>query len=204
VLSAFRQKRQAVDWRVSTWVMRMQARLTGIAIGRGSRFSGLAIISQVDRYSITIGQRVVAVSRAETTALGVSRPVILRCLTREARIFINDDCGLSGTVICAAKSITVGKRCLIGADVLIFDTDFHQHSPDNRRYAKPDFDRISAPVTIGDDVFIGTKAIIQKGVTIGDGAIIAAGSVVTKDVQTLTIVGGNPASVIRHLSNRAE
>jgi acetyltransferase-like isoleucine patch superfamily enzyme len=204
VLSAFREKRQAVNWRVSTWVMRIYARLTGIAIGRSSRFSGLAIMTQVDRYSITIGQRFVAVSRAETTALGVSRPVILRCLAEGARIFIDDDCGLSGTVICAAKSVTLGKRCLIGADVLIFDTDFHQHSPNNRRYAKPDFDEISAPVTIGDDVFIGTRAIVQKGVTIGDGAIIAAGSVVTKDVQAMSIVGGNPASVIRHMSDGAE
>jgi len=199
VFSVFLNKRQAVIWQVSTWLTRIYGSLIGITIGVGTRFSGLAHMTQIDRHSISLGRRVIAVSRPDATALGVSRPVILRCLTREARIFIDDDSGLSGTVICAAKSVRVGKRCLIGADVSIFDTDFHQHSADNRRYAKPDFDRISAPINIGDDVFIGTRAIIQKGVTVGNGAIIAAGSVVTKDVQAMTIVGGNPATFIRHI-----
>jgi acetyltransferase-like isoleucine patch superfamily enzyme len=199
MLNAISQKRQAVIWLLSTWIVRAYARLIHVTVGAGSRFSGLPIVSQVDRHSIIIGERVVAVSRSDATALGVSRPIILRCLTHGARISIGDDSGLSGTVICAAKSVRIGKRCLIGADVSIFDTDFHQHSANNRRYATPDFERISAPVTIGDDVFIGTRSIIQKGVAIGDGAIVAAGSVVTKDVQRMTIVGGNPASLIRHL-----
>lgn len=53
------------------------------------------------------------------------------------------------------------------------------------------------PVVIGDDVWIGFRAIILSGVTIGRGAVVAAGSVVTKDVPAYTIVGGNPARVIR-------
>lgn len=50
---------------------------------------------------------------------------------------------------------------------------------------------------IGNDVWIGTGAIILKGVNIGDGAVVAAGAVVTKDVPPYTIVGGVPANVIR-------
>ena len=52
-------------------------------------------------------------------------------------------------------------------------------------------------VVVGNDVWIGTRAMILDGVTIGDGAVIAAGSVVTKDVEPYTIVGGIPAKLIR-------
>lgn len=54
-----------------------------------------------------------------------------------------------------------------------------------------------APVNIKDDVFIFSNALIMPGVTIGEGAIVLAGSVVTKDVEPWTIVGGNPAKKIR-------
>ena len=54
-----------------------------------------------------------------------------------------------------------------------------------------------APVDIEDDVWIGFNAIILKGVTIGRGAVVAAGSVVTKNVAPFTVVGGNPARLIR-------
>ena len=57
-----------------------------------------------------------------------------------------------------------------------------------------------APVRIGDKAWIGFNAIILKGVTVGEGAIVAAGAVVTKDVPPYTIVAGNPARVIRTLS----
>lgn len=169
----------------------------GVSLGKDAKFNGLPILDRSAGGVIAIGDRAVLVSRSQATALGVSRPVILRCLTVEASIEIGDDCGLSGTVVCAARSVKIGDRCLIGADVTIFDTDFHPHPSENRRYAKPDWSKISAAVVIGDDVFIGTRAIIQKGVTIGSGAIIAAGSVVTRDVAQNAVVGGNPAKLIR-------
>jgi acetyltransferase-like isoleucine patch superfamily enzyme len=53
-------------------------------------------------------------------------------------------------------------------------------------------------IIVGDDVWIGTNAIICSGITIGQGAIIAAGAVVSKDVDPYAIVGGNPAKVIRY------
>ncbi len=60
------------------------------------------------------------------------------------------------------------------------------------------------PVIIEDDVWVGTGAIILKGVRVGTGAIIAAGAVVTKDVPPYTIVGGVPAKVIKHRFNKEE
>jgi len=56
----------------------------------------------------------------------------------------------------------------------------------------------SIPTTVGNDVWIGTNALIIPGVVIGDGAVIAAGSVVTKDVSPYAIVGGVPAQIIRY------
>lgn len=57
----------------------------------------------------------------------------------------------------------------------------------------------SAPVIIGDGVFVGAGSIIQKGVRVGDGAIIARGSIVTKDVAPFTIAAGNPARIVKEL-----
>lgn len=59
-------------------------------------------------------------------------------------------------------------------------------------------DRVSkGDVAIGNDVWIGLNTLIVSGVTIGDGAVIAAGSVITRDVPSYAIVGGNPAKVIK-------
>ena len=59
----------------------------------------------------------------------------------------------------------------------------------------------SLPIVIGDDVFIGARCIITKGVTIGNGAVIGAGSVVTRDVPPNTIVAGNPARIVKQIEN---
>jgi acetyltransferase-like isoleucine patch superfamily enzyme len=91
--------------------------------------------------------------------------------------------------------VEIGERVLIGADVLIFDTDFHNLEPE-RRHAPPDWARISKRVVIEDDVFIGARSIVMKGVSIGKGAIIGAGSVVTADVPPFMIAAGSPARIL--------
>lgn len=187
--------RRIADTALGSYLLRRK----GVQVGRGVQLHGLPIVTSRPGASLILGDRAVLVSTSRSTALGVRTPVILRCLTEGAEIRIGDDCGLSGTVICAAVRVSIGKRCLIGADCMIFDTDFHNARPENRRYSPPDWAKISAPVTIEDDVFIGTRATILKGVTIGRGSIIAAGSLVAADVAPCTVVGGSPARVIRHL-----
>jgi acetyltransferase-like isoleucine patch superfamily enzyme len=191
-------KIQGLDWRLSTALARLRLP-PGVATGADLRCLGQPIIRLATGARLEIGDRVRLVSRSGGTALGVAHAVVLRGLTGGARIAIGDDCGLSGTSICAAIAVTVGRRVLFGADVMVFDTDFHNHAPEGRRYAVPDWNAISRPVSIGDDVFIGTRAIVTKGVTIGNGAIVAAGSVVVADVAPRTIVGGNPARLIKAL-----
>lgn len=111
-----------------------------------------------------------------------------------------------GTRIWSQVSVLIGNHVLISHLVDIHDTDSHPISADARRvdalgiletgiYHTPT-ETISEPIVIEDDVWIGAKAIILKGVTIGRGAIIAAGSVVTRDVEPFAIVAGNPARVV--------
>lgn len=88
-------------------------------------------------------------------------------------------------------SITIGENVLIGRNVTIRDSDGHPHGDDSGNREK------CLPVVIGNSVWIGSYAMIQKGVHIGDGSIIAAGSVVIKDVPANCLVGGIPARVIK-------
>lgn len=95
----------------------------------------------------------------------------------------------SDVKIRCSKKITIGKNVAISHNVTIMDSDAHCLDEDNYEMSKP--------VNIKDNVWIGTKATILKGVTIGQGSIIAAGAVVTKDVPERCIVAGVPARVIK-------
>ncbi|AMB89913.1 sugar O-acetyltransferase [Bacillus altitudinis] len=90
--------------------------------------------------------------------------------------------------------ITIGDHCLLGPNVHIY-TAGHPLNPEERQTGI----EFGKPVTIGHHVWIGGGAIINPGVTIGDYAVIASGSVVTKDVPSNVIVGGNPAKILKHL-----
>lgn len=96
-------------------------------------------------------------------------------------------------------SIVIGDACLIGIDVEILDSDFHGLSVPDRMRSDPEW---AKPVHIGDNVFIGNHVRILKGVSIGSGSVVANGSVVTRSVPENSVVGGNPARVIKALSIR--
>lgn len=87
--------------------------------------------------------------------------------------------------------IRIGHNCLIGPDVGIY-TAGHRLQPEGRT-----LDGYGLPITIGNDVWIGGHSTILPGVTIGDGSVVSAGSVVIKDVPPQTLVGGNPANIIK-------
>ena len=186
---------RGVWWRLTTAWATASLRARGVSLGKGVHFLGFPVASgALER--VKIGDRVTFASEVRSTALGVRGPCILRILGPDGSIEIGDDTGASGVVVCSAVSVTIGARCLIGADVMIFDTDFHNHPAQGRRHAKPDWPRISRPVVIEDDVFIGTRSIIGKGAYIGRGSIIAAGSVVVGPIPPMSIAGGAPAKVI--------
>lgn len=93
------------------------------------------------------------------------------------------------------QSVTIGCDCLIAEMVSIRD---HDHGFHKAALPMREQEPLAASVVIGDDVWIGSKATITRGVHIGHGAIVGANSVVTKDVAAGTIVGGVPARVIRN------
>ncbi len=119
----------------------------------------------------------------------------------ESKIVIGDRVGISSSCLWAQNSITIGNDVNIGADCLIMDNDAHPHDFMKRRnsYREEVGEEIyrqsipSAPIVIEDDVWIGARCIIMKGVHIGARAIIAAGSIVTHDVPADTIAAGSPA-----------
>ena len=92
----------------------------------------------------------------------------------------------AGVEIIAWTRLTIGRNCYLGWDVLVMDTDLH--GAGHRTV-------VNRPVTIGDHVRIGARAMILKGVTIGDGAIIHPGSIVTRDVPSGAEVRPPPAAV---------
>lgn len=84
--------------------------------------------------------------------------------------------------------VVIGNNTDIASEVMIYSQEHDLSSPD--------FQAVGAPVTIGNYVFIGPRAIILPGIKIGDGAVVAAGAVVTKDVEPFAVMGGVPAKPI--------
>ncbi len=97
-----------------------------------------------------------------------------------------------GCVVTCREAITIGDDALIAEYVTIRDQDHRYGGPEPT--ARNGFE--TAPVIIGNNVWIGAKATITRGVAIGDNAVIAAGAVVTKNVPPRAIVGGVPACQI--------
>lgn len=98
-----------------------------------------------------------------------------------------------GSSITARTSVKIGCRCFLGHYTFIMDNDQHDVV---RHWELPP----SAPVIIEDNVWIGSKAVILPGVRIGCNAVIGAGSIVTNDVPPRCVVAGNPARVLRYLT----
>ena len=121
---------------------------------------------------------------------------------------IGDFTLLNGALVMAEEKIEIGAYCLVSWGVGMADSDFHPLEPAQRlidaqalapyfkdRPPRPKLK--TAPVKIGDNVWIGMNAVILKGVIIGDNSVVAAGAVVTRSIAPNTIVAGNPAVVVK-------
>ena len=157
------------------------------------RFHSLPLIHKCKDSKIVIGKNFVACSNPKNNSIGIFQKVIIKTCLPGSFIRIGNNVGISGATISSNMSIEIGNNVLIGSGVLITDNDAHSVSP---KFRNDSSKILMSPIVIEDNVFIGARAIILKGVTIGSGALVGAGSVVTRDVQAFSIVAGNPAKKV--------
>ena len=179
----------------------LKFRLHGIKIGTNPTVSNKVYLYIAGK--VTIGDNFKFSSGDNINPICRNIRGTIFCQCRETSI--GNNVAISSSCLWAKKRIKIGNNVNVGGDTLIMDTDAHPHDYLQRR---PEFiesvgslkyiDKIpSAPITIEDDVWIGARCIILKGVTIGARSIIAAGSVVTKDIPADVVAGGNPCRVIK-------
>lgn len=189
--------RRVTDRATSELALRRVAAMPGVRLSPGVRFRGSPMITLARGATLTIGDRTLVVSHAPSTPLGLAHPAAIRAEHPGAEIVIGADVGMSGGTICAVHRIEIGDGTLLGADVRIVDTDFHPLDSASRRYAPIPEPQQRDAVRIGRNVFLGTRAIVLKGVEIGDNTVVGAGSVVSSSLPPNTVCAGNPAVVLR-------
>ncbi len=168
-------------------------------LGAGCRLGAAAwCVNPGPRQAVTLGDRVVCRGLLSREAFGAGQIVI------HDDVYLGDDVLIS----CAAR-VEIGRLTLLAHGVQIFDNDSHPMQAEARAahyqailsgHTPTLPDVAAAPVIIGERAWIGLNAFVGKGVTIGAGSVVAAGSVVTRDVPPHTVAAGNPAQVVRQLS----
>lgn len=144
--------------------------------------------------SVSLGENV-HLGYYEAPRIG-SGEILIQARQRTAQISVGQGTATSNNVsIIAMESIAIGRNCRIGDMALIIDCDFHNVDPATRDESAGS----CAPVVLGDNVWIGSRAIILKGVTIGNNSVIAAGAVVARSIPANSVAAGIPARVIRDL-----
>jgi acetyltransferase-like isoleucine patch superfamily enzyme len=109
-------------------------------------------------------------------------------------VTVGADCLLNSTWIGSWQSVTVGDRCLL-SDCELLDNDFHNLHPDRRH--EPASPTTRAPIVVEENVWIGTGALVLKGVRIGRDSVVGAATVVRTDVPDRVVVIGNPQQIAK-------
>ena len=117
-----------------------------------------------------------------------------------AAIIIGNNVAISSACLWAHQKIVIGNNVRIGGDYIVIDSDCHSLNYVHRRGAVSDMlNTKSKQITIEDDVMIGARCIILKGVVIGARSVIGAGAVVTRSIPADCIACGNPAKIIKRI-----
>ena len=169
---------------------------SNIKVGKKLLIKGAPVIDIESDCRLVIGDNVVLNSRNQGYHVNMFGPVKIFADRKNAEIIIGNNTRIHGTAIHAYELIKIGENCLIAANCQIMDCSGHDLSFENVE------ERIktkgsSNPVIIEDNVWIGAGSIVLPGVKIGFGSVVAAGSVVTKSVPPMVVVGGNPAKILK-------
>lgn len=183
-------------WRVN----RIRLHFNKVVFGRGCVINGYFYLKKHSESQMIFGDYFYYSSGRGINPLCVNVRGCI-CTEKNASIFIGNHVSCSSTVIWASKRIHIGNNCSIGGGCIIIDSDEHSLNYIDRQALKTDMlNKKSKDVVIGDDVLIGARCIILKGVHIGSRSVIGAGSVVTKDIPEDCIAAGNPAKIIRYIN----
>jgi acetyltransferase-like isoleucine patch superfamily enzyme len=178
--------------------------LNGVKFGNNMRIHNCIYLRMHYRAKLIIGDEFTFSSGAAINPLCRNIKGCIYLPEESSVLEIGNQSGISSACIWAKERITIGNRVLIGGDCILLDTD--AHNLDYHIRASKDligkmsidcFTAKSKPIVIEDDVLIGTRCIILKGVTIGARTIIGSGSVVTKSIPADCIAAGNPCQVIK-------
>lgn len=172
----YRLFHHGTNYLLSRWRLRRVTRVKGLVFTKGRP-------EIVNNGVLELGKLVRVWSTVFRTRLAVEAGAHLK---------IGDNCRLNGTTIAATQSITVGNNCRLAPFSHLMDSDYHD------LYDRTKAGR-SAPIVLEDNVWIGTRSIVLKGVTVHEGAVVASGAVVTRDVPAYTVVGGVPARILKKL-----
>lgn len=173
----------------------------GVNIGTNLRLCGRMKFRLARGSTFNIGNDSVITGGFFTNTLGCLRGSCIS-VDRNAILEIGCNTGMSDVSIRVEVCVIIGDNVTIGAETIISDSNAHSLNYLNRRLERQHGDKSDisrAPVIIEDDVFIGARCIIGKGITIGARSIIAAGSVVKDDIPPDEIWGGNPARFIKKI-----
>ncbi len=179
LLKSYFRLRQRYFFQVACTMRTNFWRAQGMQIGHNVRFSRLEVTWP---HKVALGD---SCSLEHGTYLNAAGPY-----SEGVSIAIGEGCFIgTGCEFNITSGLRIGRDSLIAAGTRIID---HNHGTlcDVPMKHQPE---TAAPITIGDDVWIGVNSVILQGVTIGNGAIVAAGSVVTRSVPPFTVVAGCPA-----------
>lgn len=178
--------------------------ISGVDYGKNLHVMNKIYLHVEKNASILIGDDFTMTSGDSINPLSRNKRGAIYCESG-GKILIGNNVGMASPCIWAKTSVTVGDNVNVGADCIILDTDCHSLDYEIRKSRKmaengKTLDSAlakSKPIIIEDDVLIGTRCIILKGVTIGARSIVAAGSVVSRSVPEDCVAAGNPAKVVK-------
>lgn len=175
-------------------------KMIGITYGKNLKMLGIPFIFNSKNATLILGDNCIIKSSFWSNLVGLYSRTIIVTRTKDAKIVIGDNVGISGATIYARKEIIIGDNTNIGGNVKILDNDFHPIEVEAR--IKDEKNKIgTAPIKIGKNCFIGCNALILKGTELGDNCVVGAGAVVCGKFKENSVIAGNPAKVIRILEN---
>lgn len=191
-----------VVWNARIYTLRFKFLLTinGINYGNVVRCYNATPALQINRNSgvVSFGKNVMFNSYTDHSWNSKCKLIVLA----KATLTIGDNSGMNGAMIYCSQKVVIGNHVKIGGGTRISDSNHHSLDYKIRRTSEDSKHAKSAPIIIGNDVFIGANCYIGKGVTIGDRSIVAAGSVVVKSIPADEIWGGNPAKFVKKINDK--